>query len=49
MKRFELIAAATGVVIAALLTWSAYYSNSHNGALKISELVFSYYFRRPWV
>lgn len=40
MRRFELIAAATGVVIAALLTWSAYYSNSHNGAWKISELVF---------
>jgi hypothetical protein len=40
MRKFDVIAAAIGVVVASLLTWSAYYSNSHGGEGKISESVF---------
>jgi hypothetical protein len=40
LRKFDLIAAAIGVAVASLLTWSAYYSNSHGGRGKISESVF---------
>ena len=40
MNRIDKFSFAIGMLVATLLTWNAYYSNSHPGATKISESVF---------
>jgi hypothetical protein len=40
MRKSDKLAFGIGMVVAGLLTWHAYYSNSHPGTAKISELVY---------
>ena len=40
MSRVDKLSFSIGMLVASLLTWSAYYSNSHPGATKISEFVY---------
>jgi len=40
MRKTDELAFGIGTVVAALLTWHAYYSNSHPGTAKINELVY---------